>query len=283
MVSKTNPPPGSTSGADFRGKAPQASLYVQQIDLLTGPLISDQYLQSNASVNLRINSTAKGSALTNGFISNNSWGYQDTFYDMQAASYDAAVRDAQPNTPGEQSLLFVFAAGNNGNGSGNGIDGQAGSITSPATAKNVITVGATDSFRNITNQVNIPSDGLTNDPIWMSSTDNSNLVAYFSSCGPVGAGTEGNFGRFKPDVVAPGVFIVSDRSASFVDPSAQETLDYNNNPNLLVVGRHTNSLQISIPNDAASLRPFRLCQTPRLRIHFRNLKFYLTKTIRQRR
>ena len=34
-------------------------------------------------------------------------------------------------------------------------------------------------------------------------------VAWYSSRGNVGIGTEGNFGRFKPDVVSPGTFVVS--------------------------------------------------------------------------
>ena len=71
---------------------------------------------------------------------------------MHAASFDAATRDAQPNVDGEQPLLFVFAAGNDGNGSDNGINGRANTIFSPATAKNVITVGAIDSPRFITNE-----------------------------------------------------------------------------------------------------------------------------------
>ncbi len=249
----SNEPPGSVAGADFRGKASQASLYVQVIDLLAGPIVSDSFLVSNASVTMTTAATQKGSSVTNGFISNNSWGYQDTVYDMSAASYDAATRDAQPGTPGEQSMLFVFAAGNAGGGSGNGIDGLAGTVSSPGTAKNIITVGAVDSPRNITNEVNIPLDMLSNDPIWQAETDNSNLVAYFSSCGPVSAGVEGQFGRFKPDVVAPGVFIVSDRAKNFVDPSAQQTLDYNNFPNQLVLPHRTNSVGITVPSDSQFL------------------------------
>ena len=107
-------------------------------------------------------------------------------YDIHAASFDAATRDALPNAAhGEQPLLFVFAAGNDGSGSDNGIDGASGTITSPATAKNVITVGASDSPRFITNKVSY--DGVTSNEVFYGSTDNSNLVAWFSSCGNVGA------------------------------------------------------------------------------------------------
>ena len=56
-------------------------------------------------------------ALTNALISNNSWVYDgDSAYDLAAASYDAATRDALPGVTGSQPVLFVFAAGNDGNG-----------------------------------------------------------------------------------------------------------------------------------------------------------------------
>ena len=40
-------------------------------------------------------------------------------------------------------------------------------------------------------------------------------MAAFSSRGNVGVGIEGAFGRFKPDVVAPGTFVVSARSTQW--------------------------------------------------------------------
>ena len=40
-------------------------------------------------------------------------------------------------------------------------------------------------------------------------------VAGLSSRGNVGIGTEGTFGRYKPDVVAPGTFVVSTRSSQW--------------------------------------------------------------------
>ena len=64
-------------------------------------------------------------ALTNALISNNSWGYDgDNDYDLAAASYDAAVRDALPGVTGSQPVLFVFAAGNDGGGDDNGGGGH---------------------------------------------------------------------------------------------------------------------------------------------------------------
>jgi subtilisin-like proprotein convertase family protein len=190
----------ATSG-QFRGMATNVTLLSMDMNL------SDQELQEAA-------------ALTNALISNNSWNYGDSSYDLAAASYDAAVRDALPEMTGSQPVLFVFSAGNEGNGDdttdpGNG---TPDSILSPATAKNVITVGAIQEFRDITNQVmTISSDGTTTNygTPWQPETSTSYRIAGFSSRGNVGIGTEGTYGRFKPDVVAPGTFVISTRSSQW--------------------------------------------------------------------
>lgn len=223
------PIPGSTNGADFRGKATNATLFVQSLDLTYGPFISDAFLQENASTNL---------GPTN-LISNNSWGYASTVYDTHAASFDAATRDAQPNVDGEQPLLFVFSAGNNGN--------SAGAITSPGTAKNVITVGATQSPRFITNEVYEDTDSNDISQVFYYDTSNTNVVASFSSCGNVDPGVEGTYGRFKPDVVAPGVFTISCRSTNYVDPTVS-TIVYNDSYFGQTLERNkTNIYQLYLP------------------------------------
>jgi subtilisin family serine protease len=196
------------AGLQFRGFAPAARLFVMKADPNAGPASSDTYLQETA-------------AGTNAFISNNSWHYDsDTTYDLAAASYDGAVRDALPEVPGAQPLVFVFGAGNAGNGANDGTGGSPYSIQSPGTAKNVITVGAIEQPRFITNQVwectsvNGTNSCRTNQP-WLGTTDSSTQVAGFSGRGNVGAGIEGDFGRFKPDVVAPGTFVVAARSTQW--------------------------------------------------------------------
>ncbi|MGD0087605.1 MAG: S8 family serine peptidase [Verrucomicrobiota bacterium] len=197
--SATNVPQGSVTNANFRGKAPAAMLY--SVGGIEGGadtnFISDQYFQQVP-------------ALTNALISNNSWDYGDAAYDLASASYDAAVRDALPAVTGSQPVLFVFAAGNSGGGGDSGGGGNADTILSPATAKDVITVGATEQLRNITNWVTA-LDGTSNQ-VWKAETDTGYQVAGYSSRGNVGIGVEGTFGRFKPDVVAPGTFVVSTRS-----------------------------------------------------------------------
>ena len=89
----TNNSSGSTN--QFRGKAPMARLHAQPLYL------SDFELQ-------------KAAARTNALISNNSWNYGNNDYNIAAASYDAAVRDALPEVQGSQPVLFVFSAGNAG-------------------------------------------------------------------------------------------------------------------------------------------------------------------------
>jgi len=137
--------PGSEPGADFRGMAPEASVFTLPIDLLTGPLRSDTYLQEATATNYYITL-----GRTNLPISNNSWGYVSaTEYAAAAGSYDAAVRDALPEVSGSQPILYVFAAGNEGFGDEDGQGGEPTSIRAPGTGKNVITVGALEAPRGI--------------------------------------------------------------------------------------------------------------------------------------
>src|SRR5262249_7092885 len=50
---------------------------------------------------------------------------------------------------------------------------------------------------------------------WFGQSDSAFQVASFSGRGNVGIGTEGDDGRFKPDVVAPGTWVVSTRSTTW--------------------------------------------------------------------
>ncbi|MCG3149754.1 MAG: hypothetical protein PCFJNLEI_03219 [Verrucomicrobiae bacterium] len=126
-------------------------------------------------------------------ISNNSWtevlniGGNDGAYNDLCQSYDKLTRDTLPtgvtNSPGQppknQPMLFVFAGGND-NGA-NPIGGYGDVlITPPATAKNVITVGATVLGHSLLGSAN------------------PNQISPVSSFGPT------RDGRFKPDLVAPG-------------------------------------------------------------------------------
>ncbi|MEA2419185.1 MAG: hypothetical protein QOE60_1391, partial [Thermoleophilaceae bacterium] len=139
-------------------------------------------------------------------ISNNSWGFPGTAtlgrYTSFSQLYDRLVRDAQPSQPGNQEMVEVFSAGNSGNdvsGTVTNPDPNEGyaSISPPGTAKNVITVGASEGVRAIgsTDGCGVPDSG----------ADRAGDVIDFSSRGPT------DDQRLKPDLVAPGTHVLGAR------------------------------------------------------------------------
>ena len=245
---------GSVSNADFRGKAPLATLFAMNMNN------SDQSLQEDA-------------ALTNALILNSSWNYDgDNTYNLAAVSYDAATRDALPGVTGSQPVLFVFSAGNAGYGddSNDPGGGNRDTIQSPATAKDVLTAGAIQEQRDITNLVRM-ANGTTN-PVWLAGTSTGYRVASYSSRGNVGIGIEGTYGRFKPDVVAPGTFIVSTRSSEwdtntyfYDNPTNTDTATYDGviaDPDSLwvngfpIVPNNAIGVSITVTANADSPNPF---------------------------
>ncbi|MBI5775416.1 MAG: S8 family serine peptidase [Verrucomicrobia bacterium] len=212
---------GSVTGVQFVGKAPQATIFP-----INSLLASDDTLQQD-------------NLTTNVHISNNSWSYNTPVYTFASAIWDAAVRDSdhRTNAPGDQPILYVFAAGNSGNGDAGGSGALPDTIEAPANGKNVLTVGAIEQNRGITNVVQytnvvtnvfidvdvtgVPPNLVTNFTTnliavtniftirFLDETDSRDQVASYSSRGNVGLGVEGDYGRFKPDVVAPGSFVVS--------------------------------------------------------------------------
>lgn len=144
----------------------------------------------------------------NARISNNSWGVVlgwTSSYDATSQEYDRLVRDARPTgadaapsggEEGNQEMVIVFAAGNNGPGALS--IGDRG-----ATAKNTITVGATENF-NDTGDADgcFPASGCCDD----NDADDIRQVIGFSSRGPTADG------RIKPDIMAPGTHIMGPAS-----------------------------------------------------------------------
>lgn len=141
-------------------------------------------------------------------IHTNSWGSAANpgAYDTMAARVDEYMWK-------HPDMLVLFAAGNSGedlNGDGR-IDEK--SVGSPATAKNVLTVGASENelaVGGIQKQLHELREGekkwgvepLRSDHL----SDKGNGLAAFSSRGPT------SDGRIKPEIVAPGTNIVSTRS-----------------------------------------------------------------------
>ena len=149
-------------------------------------------------------------------ISANSWGANTSGgYNSTAQAYDALVRDAQPSgstyaADGNQQMVIVFAAGNAGSSSG--------SVGAPGTAKNVITVGASENVRSL-NIANGGTSSVGNDGCDETDTgaDNANDVIDFSSRGPC------SDGRKKPDLVAPGTHITGGVAQNSPPPSPAGT------------------------------------------------------------
>jgi len=135
-------------------------------------------------------------------IHTNSWGSTlgDGRYNASSQEVDEFVWD-------HRDCVICFAAGNEGedNNSNGVIDPR--SITPPGTAKNCITIGATENDRsnftvNWGQAFRYPADPIKSDRL----ANNAEGMVAFSSRGPT------QDGRVKPDVVAPGSFILSAKS-----------------------------------------------------------------------
>ncbi|MBV7339526.1 S8 family serine peptidase [Chloroflexi bacterium TSY] len=115
-------------------------------------------------------------------ISSNSWGRDDRGgYTQNSMIVDHYVWN-------HKDYLVLYAAGNQGPG--------AQTVGSPATAKNILSVGASENLRpDLQHEL----------------ADNPDSMAIFSSRGPT------QDGRIKPDVVAPGSFILSKRAPNLPD------------------------------------------------------------------
>lgn len=194
--------------APIRGLAHQARLVFQAIEQemhWTSPVFYSKYgryLLSGIPLDL---TELFADAYTQGArIHSNSWGGGDPgAYDTQCEQLDRFAWE-------HKDFLILVAAGNDG--SDRDQDGQVDpqSVSSPGTAKNCLTIGACESQRTGFAQASYgrwwPNDyavpPLRDDRM----ANNPRQVAAFSSRGPT------LDGRIKPDLVAPGTFILSARS-----------------------------------------------------------------------
>ncbi len=183
---------GAASGGRVRGVAPGAELVVvsmAQDDGRGGLSLPEAELSE-----LLRDAVADGATIVNC-----SWGRPlGSVYDGACASFDAYVH-AHPD------VLVVVAAGNQGQAA----SGERGfwSVGSPGTAKNVLTVGACGTDRDDHPltwsgydevRFGLPAGGARLAP----STDR---VALLSSAGP------SDYGAVKPDLVAPGTYVLAPR------------------------------------------------------------------------
>lgn len=137
-------------------------------------------------------------------IHSNSWG------GGAPGAYDAQCEQLDRFVWLNKNFCILFAGGNDGTDYDGDGRINAMSVTSPGTAKNCITVGACENVRPQFNSAtygswwpqDYPVAPYKNDPL----ANNSNDIVAFSSRGPT------RDGRIKPDIVAPGTFILSTRS-----------------------------------------------------------------------
>ncbi|KVO03870.1 S8 family serine peptidase [Burkholderia ubonensis] len=187
-------------GTPIRGTAPKAQLILQSLldsnDLLGGlpadlhDLFTGPYRDDGARVHT------------------NSWG------SPAAGAYTSSASEVDDFVWNFRDCVICFAAGNDGADSrGRGVIDD-GSVGSPGTAKNCITVGASENDRpdfidpaDILRYgngwpTNFPENPIHDDAV----ANNPNGIAAFSSRGPAA------HSRIRPDVVAPGTAILSARS-----------------------------------------------------------------------
>jgi serine protease AprX len=142
----------------------------------------------------------------NARIHSNSWG------GGEPGEYDQQCQDVDEFVWEHKDFLVLFAAGNDGkdtNPRGQGIDPM--SVTSPGTAKNCLTIGACENDRSAQFTDTYGEwwpDDFPNTPFRSDRMiDSVDDIVAFSSRGPCATG------RQKPDVIAPGTFILSTRSS----------------------------------------------------------------------
>jgi serine protease AprX len=199
----------SVLGLRIRGTAPRAELVLQSVLDANGKLgglpadLHDLFGPPYENDHVRLHSNSWGSTVGNGAYNSNSEELDDFVWN-------------------HRDCLVCFSAGNEGTDAN--ADGaiDPNSITPPGTARNCVTIGATENDR--------PDQTLTYGQGWPQDfpappiatdrvADNPEGMAAFSSRGPVAAS------RVKPDLVAPGTFVLSTRSRATNDVGWGKTDD----------------------------------------------------------
>ena len=190
---------GTLSGNTFAGTAPQARLVFQAVEQWTnvGSATQNDYLLTG--IPLDLNNLFQQSYDAGARIQTNSWGGGTPgAYDGQSQDVDEFVWD-------NPDMLILYSAGNDG---AEGADADnivdQGSVTSPGTCKNCVTVGASENNRAAIPQTWAARFGALIDTDRIA--DATSGMAAFSSRGPA----QNN--RIKPDVVAPGTMVASLRT-----------------------------------------------------------------------
>lgn len=173
---------GARSNGQIKGMAPNAHLVFQSVLDSRGGL---------GGLPTDLNTLFQQAWDAGARIHTNSWGAAvNGDYNVNSQNVDEFVWN--------NDMIILFAAGNEGSDD-YWEQVYYTTIDSPGSAKNCITVGASENYR--------PTMG------WVGESDNPDEVVVFSSKG----WTED--GRVKPDIVAPGSWILSTRSSLAADAS----------------------------------------------------------------
>ena len=89
---------------------------------------------------------------------------------------------------------------------------------------------------------------------FLADTDSATDVASFSSRGNVGIGVEGEGGRFKPDVVAPGTYVVSTRYKDWESPEGLQNTILNLREGISVNPGELYPITVFVPLDSVEVR-----------------------------
>ncbi|MGB9939198.1 S8 family serine peptidase [Methanosarcina sp.] len=214
---------GARSNGSFRGMAFKAGLVFQAVEQFCNfkrPFqtdLPDGYYLLGIPDDLNI--LFQQSYDDGARIFNNSWGGNaDASGNLIYGQYTSDTQAIDGFIWTHKDAVILFAAGNEGKDSGSNGVIDPDSLSVQATAKNCITVGASENFRP---RGSVPAPGadvhygtgrwLADFPVPPIRTDhvsnNPDGMAAFSSRGPT------DDGRIKPDVVAPGTNILSVRSS----------------------------------------------------------------------
>ncbi|MFX0196680.1 MAG: S8 family serine peptidase [Candidatus Hodarchaeota archaeon] len=199
---------GTMSGGAFSGVAPNATFVFQALEQFTdwpawpGNPPDGFYL---TGIPIDLNDLFLQSYNEGVRIHSNSWGHPAD------GAYDDSAEDVDEFVWNHPDMLILFSAGNDGEDADQNNIVDPDSMGSPGTAKNCITVGASENDRPaIVVTYDLSQSGLPYGPIIDADrkANNSSGMAAFSGRGPT------DDGRFKPDVTAPGTVVASMRSQS---------------------------------------------------------------------
>lgn len=191
---------GSAENGQLTGGAPQARLVMQS---LWSSLISNMTVPPQIA---RVYDAAYEKGVR---IHNNSWGSPKNL-----GAYDSSALQVDDYAWKHPDLLLVFSAGNSGADLDRDGRIDPGTVGSPGTAKNVLTVGSSENvlhkggIQSLVSELEAASQMWPVEPISSSKlSDQINGLAIFSARGPT------QDGRLKPDIVAPGTNILSVKSS----------------------------------------------------------------------